>query len=384
MYLLKLILRNALRHKLRTSLTVLGMVVAVLAFGLLQTVVGAWYANADQASATRLVTRNSISLVFPLPLSYEAKIRAIDGVTAVAYANWFGGVYKEPKNFFAQFAVSGNYLDLYPEFVLDDDQKRDFLRDRKSCVIGRRIAATYGIRLGDEITLKGTIFPGEWSFVVRGIYRGRTPKTDQSQMFFHWDYLNETMKRRMPRRADQVGVYVVEVADAARMGEVAEAIDGQFRNSAAETLSETEKAFQLGFVSMTEAIVVAIRAVSFLVIFIILAVMANTMAMTARERAAEYATLKAIGFGPAFVAALIFGESLLLAAAGGGVGATLTFPAAAEFSRHMGTLFPTFEVARQTVWLQGACAVAVGFLAALVPARAAARTNIVEGLRSVG
>jgi putative ABC transport system permease protein len=382
-FTLKLVGRNALRHKLRTALTLLGMVVAVLAFGLLQTVVGAWYANADQASPTRLVTRNAISLVFPLPLAYYAKIKAVDGVRAVAWANWFGAIYKEPKYFFPQFAVSDNYLDLYPEFVLSDDARRAFQRDRMGCVIGRKIAETHGIKVGDTMTLKGTIFPGEWNFVVRGIYEGATRRTDLAQMFFHWEYLNETMRRTVPRRADYVGVYVVDVAGAERMGEVAQAIDAQFRDSAAETLSETEKAFQLGFVSMTEAIVVAIRLVSYLVIFIIMAVMANTMAMTARERTAEYATLKAIGFGPGFIAALIFAESLLLAMAGAALGVAITFPLATEFSRQMGTLFPVFEISAQTVALQFACAAAVGVLAAVLPARRAATVNIVAGLRHV-
>jgi putative ABC transport system permease protein len=384
MYLLKLILRNVFRHKLRSGLTVLGMVVAVLAFGLLQTVVGAWYANSEQASATRLVTRNSISLVFPLPLSYRTKIRAIDGVRAIGYANWFGGIYKEPKNFFPQFAIDDGYLDLYPEFVIDEAGRREFRRNRKGCIIGRKVAEEHGLKVGDTMTLKGTIYPGDWDFVVSAIYTGASRNTDRTQMFMHWDYINETIRRKAPRRADQVGVYVVEVAGAERMGEVAAAIDGQFRNSAAETLSETEKAFQLGFVAMVEAIVVAIRLVSYLVIVIIMAVMANTMAMTARERIAEYATLKAIGFGPGFLAALIFGESFLLAGLGGGLGILLSFPVSEEFSHHIGTLFPVFEIAFDTVILQLACVVVVAVLAALIPSRRAAAVNIVEGLRSVG
>jgi putative ABC transport system permease protein len=384
MYLLNLILRNALRHKLRSSLTVLGMLGAVLAFGLLQTVVGAWYANSEQASATRLVTRNSISLVFPLPLAYRAKIRSIDGVRGIAYANWFGGIYKEPKNFFPQFAIDDNYLDLYPEFVIDEAGRSEFKRNRKGCIIGRKIAEEHGLKVGDTMTLKGTIFPGEWDFVVSAIYTGATRNIDRTQMFMHWDYINETIKRVAPRRADQVGVYVVEVAGAERMGEVAAAIDGQFRNSTAETLSETEKAFQLGFVALVEAIVIAIRLVSYLVIIIIMAVMANTMAMTARERIAEYATLKALGFGPGFLAALIFGESLLLAGLGGLLGTALTIPVSMEFSHHIGTVLPVFEISSSTVLLQLCCVAAVAVLAAIVPSWRAASVNIVEGLRSVG
>lgn len=381
---LRLILLNAWRHRLRSALTVLGMVVAILAFGLLGTVVDAWYAGADAASAKRLVTRSSISLVFPLPQTYKERIRAVDGVRALSWASWFGGIYKEPKNFFPQFAVDGeSYFRLYPEFVLDEAQLQGFLRDRRGCVVGRKLAETYGFRVGDTLTLKGTIYPGNWDFVVRGIYDGARKGTDRSQMFFHWAYLDETIKKRMPGRGNNVGVFVVEVSSADRVAEVSRAIDEEFANSRAETLTETEKAFQLGFAAMTEAIVVAIRIVSYLVIFIILAVMANTMAMTVRERTAEYATLKALGFRPSFVGVLILGESLTLSLGGGAIGIALTFPVARAFSVQMGTLFPVFNVSEQTVLLQLACACAVGVVAALLPMRRVARLSIVDGLRAV-
>lgn len=381
--LLNLVLRNAFRHKLRTLLTLVGLMVAVLSFGLLSTVVDAWYAGAEGASNARLVTRNSISLVFPLPLTYKQKIRQIDGVKAITTANWFGGIYKEPKNFFPQFAVDPNYLELYPEYLLSDDERTAFARDRKGAIVGRKLAAQYGFKVGDVVQLKGTIFPGTWEFVIRGIYTGRDAKTDVAQMLFHWDYLNEVAKVRYPRRQNQVGVYVVTIDDPGRAAELSRLIDAEFRNSAAETLTETEKAFQLSFVSMTEAIVVAIRIVSYVVIAIILAVMANTMAMTVRERTSEYATLKALGFGPGFVRGLIFGESVAIAAIGGGLGIALTFPAAAAFAQAMGTLFPIFFVSGTTVLLQAACALGVGIIAAWFPSRRAARIPIVEGLRSV-
>jgi putative ABC transport system permease protein len=192
------------------------------------------------------------------------------------------------------------------------------------------------------------------------------------------------VKRTSPRRADNTGVYVVRIASSDLAAEVGQAIDGEFRNSLAETLTETEKAFQLGFVAMTEAIVVAIRIVSFLVIFIILAVMANTMAMTARERTAEYATLKALGFGPGFLGRLIFGESLAIAVVGGVAGIVLTFPAADAFAARMGTLFPVFNISPETMWMQFAAALIVGGAAAIVPAFRASRIRIAEGLRAIG
>ena len=380
----RLIFRNAWRHRLRSGLTVLGMVVAILAFGLLGTVVDAWYAGAEGAAANRLITRSSISLVFPLPLTYKDNIRAVDGVRDLSWANWFGGIYKEPKNFFPQFAVDGeSYFRIYPEFIVDERQMRDFLRDRKGCIVGRKLADTHGFKVGDTLTLKGTIYAGNWDFVIRGIYDGASKSTDRSQMFFHWAYLNETVKARLPGRADNVGVFIVEVDSADRVATVSRSIDREFVNSRAETLTETEKAFALGFVAMTEAIVVAIRIVSYLVIFIIMAVMANTMSMTARERTAEYATLKALGFSPGFVAALICGESLMLALVGGLVGILLTFPVAAAFAAKMGTLFPVFNVSQSTVLLQVGCALAVGIVAALLPMRRVARLSIVDGLRAV-
>jgi putative ABC transport system permease protein len=385
MFFLGLILRNALRHKVRSLLTLLGLVVAILAFGLLSTVVTAWYANAEAASNARLVTRNAISLAFSVPLSYRQKIRAVEGVKDVSYANWFGGIYKDPKNFFPQFAVDPeSYLRIYSDYLLPADELRNFIRDRKGCVVGRRLANNYGFKVGDTITLKGTIFPGNWEFVIRGIYDGKEAKTDTSQLFFHWDLLNEVMKQKYPRRANYTGVYVTEIANPEQAAAISLRIDGMFKNSAWETLTETEQAFQLGFVSMTEAIVVAIRLVSYVVIVIILAVMANTMAMTARERLSEYATLKALGFSPAFVAALIFGESMMLAAIGAGAGIALTYPIANAFGTAMGTLFPSFYVSDATVLRQAVCAAGVGVIAAIVPAYRAATVRIVDGLRSIG
>ena len=222
MYLLKLIFRNSLRHKLRTALTTLGIVVAVLAFGLLQTLVDAWYAGAEAASGTRLVTRNAISLVFPLPITYADRIRQVRGVTSVSWANWFGGVYVSERNFFPQFAVEPrSYFGLYPEYLVPADQMKAFLFDRKGCAVGRKLADTYGWKLGDVVPLRGTIFPGTWEFVVRAIYTGKAANTDTSQFFFHWDYLNETLKRTAPRRANSTGIFLVGIADADASAQVA-------------------------------------------------------------------------------------------------------------------------------------------------------------------
>ncbi len=379
-----LVFRNAFRHKLRTTLTMIGIVVAIVAFGLLRTIVDAWYAGADATSSARLVTRNAISLVFPLPLNYAQKIRQVPGVTGVASANWFGGVYITESNFFPQFAIDpGPYLDMYPEYRLPEAERKAFLLDRQGAVVGRKLADRFGWKIGDQIPLRGTIYPGTWTFTLRGIYDGADSKVDETQFFFHWKLLNERIKQIYPRRADSVGVYVVEIDQPARAAEISQRIDATFRNSLAETLTETEKAFQLGFVAMTETILVAVQAVSFVIIVIIMAVMANTMAMTARERYSEYATLKAIGFSNGFVALLIFAESLGIALLGGVIGVALTFPVANAFGSALSSLFPVFQVARETILMQMGCALVVGVVAALIPAWRAARVRIVDGLRAV-
>jgi putative ABC transport system permease protein len=382
--LFKLILKNALRHKLRTGLTLTGIVVAILAFGLLQTVVHAWYAGSEGTSSTRLISRNAISLVFPMPLSYQAKIRAMPGVNGVAIANWFGGVYITEKNFFPQFAVQAEtYFPLYPEFIVSEAEMKNFLHDRKGALVGRKLAEKYGWKIGDVVPIRGTIWPGTWEFVVRGIYHGVDKKTDEHQFFLQWDYLNETAKLRYPRRANLAGIFIVGLSDASRAAEVSNAIDATFKNSLAETLTETEKAFQLSFVAQTETILIAVQAVSYVVLLIIMAVMANTMAMTVRERLPEYATLKALGFSPAFISALILGESLALAFIGAAIGIALTFPVAEAFGSAMGTLFPIFFVAPKTVMMQAGAAMLMGFIAAAVPGWRAATMNIVKGLRSI-
>ena len=382
MFLLKLVFRNAFRHRLRTLLTLTGLAIAVLAYGLLQTVVDAWYAGAAAASETRLITRNAISLSVFLPVSYENRIRGVEGVTRVARSNWFGGIYQEPKNFFPQFAVTDSYLDLYPEFVLPAAERAAWVRDRKGCLVGRDLATQYGFKVGDVLPIRGTIYGGTWEFVIRGIFDGSDPGKITRHMLFHWDYLNETMRKTAPRRADYVGVYIVGVDNIDNAAAIAGNIDAVFKNSLAETLTESEQAFQLGFVAMSDQIIAAIRIVSYVVILIILAVMANTMAMSARERTSEYATLKALGFGPPFLGVLILGESLVICALGGALGIALTPPAAAAFKR-MVTVFPVFQVSGETLAFQAACALLVALVAAVVPAVRAARIRIVDGLRSI-
>lgn len=384
MHLLKLLIRNAMRHKLRTFLTILGMSIAILAFGLLRTVVSAWYAGVEASAANRLIVRNAISLVFLLPASYRDKVRQIEGVKTVSWGNWFGGIYIDEKNFFPNFAIDPpTYLELYPEFILTDEERRAFLVDRKGFIAGRKVAERFGWKNGDSVTLKGTIFPGNWDFVLRGIYRGRDKGTDETQFFFHWDYLNESLRKTTPRRADQIGFFILGIRDPDEAASVASRVDAAFRNSVTETLTETERAFQMGFVSMTEAIVVAIQLVSFVVIAIILAVVANTMAMSARERTSEYAVFKTLGFRGRHIAGLIFGESFLITMTGCGLGIAATFPAAKAFGDAMSTFLPVFNVSGRTIMLDVVASIVVATIAGVIPTWRAVSIRIAEGLRKV-
>jgi len=385
MFFLKILFRNAFRNKLRASLTILGMTIAILAFGLLRTFIAAWYAGVEASSATRLVTRNAVSIIFPLPISYQEKIRQVNGVKMVSHGTWFGGVYIDEKNFFPNFAVEPKtYLELYPEFILSPKEKEAFLKDRKGFVAGRKLVGKHGWKIGDIVTLKGLIFAGNWDFVLRGTYRGKDETTDETQFFFHWDYLNEGLKKRGHVWVDQVGFYMVGVAQPELSTEVSLAIDQQFKNSLAETLTETEKAFQQGFIAMSGAIVTAIQIVSFVVIIIIMAVVANTMAMTTRERIGEYAILKTLGFRGLHIVGLIFGESLVITMMGCLLGIVLTFPAARIISAELGTYFPVFNVEEKTLFLNLVATWIVAFIAAIVPTRRAIQIRIADGLRRIG
>lgn len=382
MFELKLIWRNAMRHKLRTLLTMVGFVVAITAFGLLRTVLDAWYAGVESSSSTRLVVRSATSLTVPLPLAYAERMRAVEGVVAVSWSNWFGGLYRE-REFFPQFAVDPTtYLALYPEFVLRPEEREAWIRDRRGAVVGRALADKYGWQIGDQVPLKSGIYPGNWSFTVRGIFEPGREGTDTGTMLIQWVYLNETL-RGARGGGNFVGVYILGIDDPANAALVSERVDATFANSRAETRTETEQAFQLGFVSMSESILLALQAVSGIVIVIILAVMANTMAMTARERIAEYATLKALGFPGAFPSKLLFGEAMLIAGLGGLLAVATTVPVVAALAKPFGMLFQSFRVSDTTLWLQLAMALAVGAIAALWPMWMAARVSVVAGLRKV-
>ena len=386
MKVLKLIFKNAIRHKLRTTLTVLGITIAVVAFGLLRTVVTVWDSSVDAASANRLITRQAVSFLFPLPYAYRDKINAIDGVQTVSYANWFGGIYKDRNNFFARLAVDPETIfDVMQEFLISNEELSNFKKERNSCVVGESIAKEYNIKIGDQMVLEGDIFPGRWDFVVRGIYKPKNKNTDATQMLFHWEYVDERMKVESPVRAGEVGWYIVLIKDPNRSAEISDNIDAIFKNSSAETKTETEKAFTQGFVSASGAIITAMNFMSFVIIGIIMLVLANTMIMAARERTREYAVLKTLGFSAFHLVGLILGESMVIALIGGGVGVALTYPIVAGFEQAIPKgFFPFFFIEPITTILAMSAAILIGFLASIFPIQRALKTKIVDGFRFVG
>jgi len=386
MKLLVLGLKNAFRHKFRSSLTIVGIAVAVIAFGVLRTVVTAWYAGVEATAPDRLVIRHSVSFIFPMPLSYRDKIAAIPGVDKVSYMNWFGGTYIDQNNFFARMAVDAETVfDVYPEYMLDSTSTAIFKSERNSCVIGEEIAKKFNLKPGDQMSLDGDIFPGRWDFVVRGIYKPKFKNSDATQMFFHWDYLNERMLKEAEGRANEVGWYVAKIHNPNQAAVISATIDSLFKNSSTETKTETEGEFARGFISSSGAIIGAMNFLSFIIVAIIMLVLANTMMMAARERTREYAILKTLGFSVSTIAGLILGEAMLLSILGGALGLALTFPVINGISAAIPKgWFPVFQIEPITIILLVIAVLFIGVAAALFPIRRAAITNIVEGIRFVG
>ena len=276
------------------------------------------------------------------------------------------------------------FFDLYPEFQVPPDQLAQFQKERNACIIGRKLAQQHRFKIGDVITMEGDIFPGRWAFVVRGIYTGRDASTDETQMFFQWNYLYEQVQQREPGRSVGVGWYILRVQAPDAMPQVAAAVDEQFQNSRAPTKTESEKAFQQGFVQMSSAIITSLQVISVVIVGIILLVLANTIVMAVRERAREYAVLKTLGFSARHLVGLILGESLLISLCGGALGLALTFPMVQGFAKALPTFFPVINVAPLTIALALGAALVAGVAAALLPATRVVRTPIVAGLRTVG
>ncbi|MBA2564168.1 MAG: ABC transporter permease [Gemmatimonadetes bacterium] len=374
----RLVWANLRRNKRRTILTTLSVAVALFLFATLRSVLTTLAGAAEVGSETRLITTNTISIVFPLPQSYYERLRAMEGVEAVSWANWFGGVYRDPQDFFASFAVdSDTYWPIYPEIEVPPEQLRAYMGERTAAIVGPELMKRYGWKVGDRVSLRGTIYPGDWPFTIRGVYRATTKYIDEASFMFHWDYLYE----KSDRQAD-VGWYILQLSDPALAPAVAKRIDDTFRNSSASTETATERAFQASFITMWGNVGFFLNAIGLAVFFAILLVAANTMMMAARERTTEHAVLKALGYGDRLLFGIVMAEAAIVTLLGGLIGvlaARLLFSAATPFDSWM----PGFSVTWPTIGLGLAIALVIGLMAGLIPALQAARLPVVQALRRV-
>jgi putative ABC transport system permease protein len=380
MRFLPLLAANLFRKRIRTTLTVLSFAVALFLFCLLLTIRNAFNQGVDTAGADRLFVVNKVSLIQPLPLAYRDRLQRVPGVKAVTFANWFGGVYQDERNFFPQFAIdAATYRDMYPEFVLPGEQWQAFLGDKAGCIAGASLAARFGWKLGDRIPIKGTFLPGTWEFNLRGISRGRRPNDDPTQFWFRWDYLDEKAPSYFK---GYVGWYVVRVDLKENLTGITRAIDAMFANSPWETRAQSEKALQLSFVKQMGNIEFLMVTIGGVVVFTLLLVTGNTMATAVRERTAELAVLKTIGFTDPFLVLLVLLESLLIATLGGGlgVGAAKLFSLAGDPT---GGMLPVFYLAPGGMAAGLGLALTVGLLAGFMPALSAGRLPVVQALRKV-
>jgi putative ABC transport system permease protein len=377
-----LVIKSARRSKRRTILTVLSVAVAVFLFASLRAVLDGFSAAVEASSSTRIVTQRSTSLFFSMPISHAEAIRNTPGVQDVTWASWFGGVYKDSRNFFAQYAIEPeSYLRIYPEILLTPEERKAFLDDRTGCIVGDGLARTYGFKLGDKITLQvgiPTYGTSDFDYTVRGIYRSGGAAVDNQSMMFHWKYADERSTQK-----GLAGWYIAQIANPDQAAQVAGAIDRKFASSPFETKTDTERAFQNTFVSMVGNINLLIGSIALAVVITTLFVAGNTMAMSVRERTTEIAVMRTLGFQSATIFLLVAGEGLLMALTGGLVGAVLArlivnpgfFPA--------GGFIPEITVSNTNVAIGVGLSAAIGIVAGLIPATIASRLKIVDALRRV-
>ena len=380
--------RNIGRNKLRTTLTVTVVAIATLFFILLRTVVWSWTSASEFSKKDRIATRHKVSFIMQLPKRYAEEIAQIPGVTAVTYANWFGA--KDPRNendFFATIATDPkSLLDVYSEIKTTEAEKQAWLEDRQGALVGDALAKKKGWKVGDRVTLAGTIYAGNWTFNIRGIYTTTTTNVDRSTLWFHWNYLNESLA---PRQKDMVGWIVTNIEDSSASGRISKEVDAKFDDRDLQTITMSEAALNQSFLGMFAAVLRGIDIVSIVITLIMALIVGNTIAMGVRERTNEYGVLRAIGFLPKHVAQFILAEGLVIGLLGGLIGVLLGYPVVNNglgrvIEENMGNMFPQFKVQPQIAAFAFGLALVLGVVAAIFPARKAARLQVVEALRRVG
>jgi putative ABC transport system permease protein len=381
---LPLLWSNLLRRKVRTVFTLLSILVAFMLLGTLLAIRVAFSGGVTVAGAERLMMLDKVSLINSLPISYLARIRTAPGVADVTHANWFGGVYQDPKNAFANLAVEPeSWLRVHPELVIPAGQEKAWLADRTGALVGVDTARRFGWKIGDRVPLQGTIYRRPdgrpWELTIDAIYDA-AENTDKTQLFFHYAYLNETI----PKGAygnDEVSWYVIRVADPRQAELVARRLDALFANSSSETKTATEKVFVSSFAGQIGDIGTIMIGIAGAVLFTILLVTGNTMAQAIRERTSELAILKTLGFSEAKIFGLVLAESCLIALVGGAAGLGLSWTAITLIGDPThGMLPPIYLPARDVAFAAGLIA-ALGLATGILPALQARRLKIVDALR---
>jgi putative ABC transport system permease protein len=386
-----LIFKHLRKNWIRTLSTVLALSVCILLFCTLQTVVEAVNFGLHAGNASRLVTRHYVSLVFNLPLNYKQRIEAIPGVKETVMNWWFGGIYRDPKNFFANMATEPQaFLDLYPEIMLPPDQKEKWLHDRRGAIIGRKLAQRFGWKVGDTFELESSIPPYRvghpFDFVVDGIYdtdEAKYPATDLNSMYFDYKYLYEATGRNLG-----IGWLTEKIDDPQHAGAISRTIDGEFENSDTPTKTETEQAFMAGFIAMAGNLTLLLNGIGLAVAFTILLVTANTMSIAVRERQQEIGVLKTLGFSSGLILALILSEALIIGVVGGVIGILITVGILKILPQlpMIGDIlngYPNFGLSPQTTATGVGIALLLGLAAGFFPAITGYRARITETLRQV-
>lgn len=390
MSLLGVAIKNVGRNWFRAGLTVVGVAVAMLAFLLLRTVLWSWTVGAEFAAQDRVATRHKISFVMSLPLRYVADIRAVSGVKEAVPCVWFGGrLPGKEQEFFQNIATDPeSFLRVYDEIEVPEAQKRAFIENRKGALVGARLARKFGWKVGDKVTLAGTIYSGNWEFVVEGIYTARRKSIDDSTLWFQWKYINESANLS-PGMKDTVGWVVSKVESAQAAAGVSRAIDQLFDSRDVQTVSMSERALNASFLGMLSTMMTAIDLVSFVILAIMMLLLGNTIAMTVRERTQEYGVLRAIGFKPHHLAGLILGEAAAIGVAGALLGIALAYPMINQgvgrfMEENFAGFFPYFRLVETEALVGLLVAAGSAALAALIPAYRASRLDVVDALRRVG
>ena len=378
----RLIWSNVWRKRIRTSLTILSILVAFLLFTLLNAVGQAFGTGGLMTGAERLVVLDKITIINPLPLSYKNRIAAIPGVDLVTQQSWFGGFYQDPKRQFAQFpVVPDEYFELYPELVIPAEQMEAWKKNRTGAVIGRDLANEFGFEVGDRIPIQSTIYTQKsggrtWEFDIEGIYDTTDPKGGTVIMLFHHEYFAEANTFG----DGFVGWYTLKLEDGADAAGVANAIDLEFANSANETETSTEAAFAASFAKAFGNIALIVMLILGAVFFTLLLVAGNTMSQSVRERIDELAVLKTVGFRDGTVLGIVLGESILIMMIGGVLGLLLGWVITQGVASALAAFIPGISVSPQIVLAGIAVMIGAGVLAGVFPALKAMRLSIVDAL----